>query len=544
MVLDDEVDEGNKMHLDECVSIRPTVKSHENKSVETDNDVHMVEDEVDEDNRTYLEKYVSIIDVDKDNHVDGSDIDANTSHNSDDDDYPDPEYKMFLQNLRVEGRSYFYSAIVSNQLVHIRYEQEEEEEKEEGEEEEDEDKDKDEEEKCFTWKDESGNLGTAESDSLKEQTGGSVDSQQSLETARIPSSHRRVHLDVSDAPKNDCNNELDIDVDEDYQIILNSGMLDDDSDGLVHRRTRNRRTRGIESHSERTHSPVESLESPENVRGPCNPKRLSKVSSVPKNNCNTEMDIDMDEDYQTFFNLFRIDDDSESWVPVGCELKGKSWNVRKNSQSSDQANDTLEVQSNYDEDYLLFLNSNPIIDGDLVYMRENNITDVEGGYNSSDSDLILLEPDQIGENTPFIPSKVFDLSCIDVENETNQRDGRQFPACDQSQFRRRLMKCLEKPYDQNEYELYLNEVHRQRNKDRHFETRQGVVKSYPTYGVNKSYLELYPDLEKAIDEFKEPHRVLFLLRGFIFWLKNLTYDHNGIFQPWRDEPCLEILRKL
>ncbi|OIW02456.1 hypothetical protein TanjilG_05049 [Lupinus angustifolius] len=419
------------------------------------------------------------IDVDKDNHIDGSDIDidVNTGYNNDNDDDSDPDYKKFLENLRVEGNSYVYSVIVGNQRVHIRYEQDEEEENND---------DKVEEEKGFTWRGETGNLGIADSDSTREQIGGSVDSQQNLETERRHS-NRRSHSGTSRIPENNCNTELDIDVDEDYEIMLNSRMRDYDSDNLENVGTGNLGIRGVDSIREQTTNPVESLHSQETERGPCNKSRHSEASRVQKSNDNTELEIDVDEDYQTFLNSYRTGCDSESWVPMTCELKGTSLSVRRNSGASYQAFDTPLVQSDYDEDYLLFLNSNPIIDGDL-YMCDRNIISLEGDSNSSDSDdLILLEPNQIGENTPFIPSKMFDSSCF--ENETNPR---QLPACDQSQFRRRLMEYLEKPYDQEEYDGYLTEVHRQRHKERHFETRQGVVKSYPTYGFNKSYLELYP----------------------------------------------------
>ncbi|KAE9615278.1 putative EF-Hand 1, calcium-binding protein [Lupinus albus] len=544
---------------------RTAAKSRGNKAVVIDNNVRKVEDEVDVDNKLVLDTYVSIIDVDnddhvdgsdieaktncendndidkdncadgsnidakngydndndidKDNHADGSNIDANNGYDNDNDDYADPDYKMFLQNLREEGKSYVYSTIVGNKLVCIRYEQEEEEEN-------------DDEEKGSTWRDETGNLGTAGSDSIREQRGDSVDSQKKFETEREPC-NRRSRSGVSSVPKNNCNTELDID--EDYLTMLNSGIKDYDSDIMENVGTGNLGTRGADSIREQTSSPVESLQSQETEREP----RHSEVSSVPKNNFNTVLDMDVDEDYQTFLSSYRACCDNESWVPVGCKLKGTSLSDRRNSQTSDKTFDTPFVQSDYDEDYLLFLNSNPIIDGEQ-FMGDRNITNVEGGSNSSDSDdLVILEPNQIGENTPFVPSKIFDSSCF--ENETNQR---QLLACDQSLFRRRLMEYLEKPYNQEEYNGYLKEVHRRRHKGRHFETRQGVVKSYPTYGFNKSYLELYPDLEKAISEFKEPRRVLFLLRGFIFWLQNLIYDHDGIFQPWRDESCLEILRKM
>ncbi|XP_061372208.1 uncharacterized protein LOC133314703 [Gastrolobium bilobum] len=307
-------------------------------------------------------------------------------------------------------------------------------------------------------------------------------------------------------------------------------------------KTRNLANTRSDSMREQTGGSMESQQSLETERGPCNRRPHQDVSSVPNINCRRDVQFDdVDEDYQLFLNSCRTDDDS--LVYMDSELIGKSSNVRQNSQVSDQAFDTPKLECDVDEDYQLILNSARIVDGDLVYMPDRNITTtckMEGGSNSSDPDLILLEPDQICENTPFISSKTYDSSWF--ESEMNPRDSRKFSAYDNSQFRKRLMEYLERPYDQEECVVILNEVRRQRQKERHVETRQGVVKSYCTDGVNKSYLQLYPDLGKAIAKFKEPHRVLFLLRGFLFWLQNLT--HDGIFRPWLDKSCLEILQKM
>lgn len=54
------------------------------------------------------------------------------------------------------------------------------------------------------------------------------------------------------------------------------------------------------------------------------------------------------------------------------------------------------------------------------------------------------------------------------------------------------MNDLQRPYDQEEYDRLLCEVRQKKQKERHRETRHGVVKSYPTRGFHKSYLDLYP----------------------------------------------------
>jgi hypothetical protein len=54
------------------------------------------------------------------------------------------------------------------------------------------------------------------------------------------------------------------------------------------------------------------------------------------------------------------------------------------------------------------------------------------------------------------------------------------------------MECLDKPYDQEEYDQLMIDIYKRHLKERHVETRQGVVKSYHSKGVCKSYLDQYP----------------------------------------------------
>ncbi|XP_045808653.1 uncharacterized protein LOC123902883 [Trifolium pratense] len=228
------------------------------------------------------------------------------------------------------------------------------------------------------------------------------------------------------------------------------------------------------------------------------------------------------------------------------QLLRKRSSVRRNSLVSDQAFDNPKVQDNVDEDYEALLNAVTIVDDEEEYFRVKNPTNtpnVEDRSNSSDSDLIVMDSIPICENTPFISSKAYDLSCLREEmNPDNMDYNMQISACYDSQFRRSLMECLDKPYDQEEYDRRMHDISKRHLKERHVETRQGVVKSYHSKGVSNSYLDWYPDLDKAITEFKEEQRVLFLLRGFFFW--NTHVNHPGRFQPWLDKRCLEKLRKM
>lgn len=229
-----------------------------------------------------------------------------------------------------------------------------------------------------------------------------------------------------------------------------------------------------------------------------------------------------------------VDEGDHRSVNLGSESLGQSSRFKQNSLVSDPA---------FEKNNELILNSATSVDGDKEYMSCKNTTNtptVEDGGNCSDPDVTILEPYEVCEDTPFVPSKRYDSSYFE---ELNPKDEVQIAAYDDSQFRRRLLEHLERPYDQQEYESLLLELCEKKKQERHFETRRRVVESYHTEGVTTPYHVMYPDLTKAIaEESKNKRRILFLLRGFFFYMKNVC--HMGSFQPWLDESCLELMRKL
>ncbi|RZB69089.1 hypothetical protein D0Y65_038730 [Glycine soja] len=500
---------------------RSTVKSHGKVASLTIKKGHMSEDEVDEDYKFFLLTYDPHIDVVSDSDVDGSDDDINIGHNNDHNDHPYREEESLHNNPKLDKGS--------------------------------------------KQRDETGNQRNKGSDSVGKQTSGSMKAKQNLEAKRVLSK-KRLHEDVSGVPKNNAqtNKELDI-VDEDYQIFLNSCRDDYIPSELIEKQNLEAKrglskkrphenVSGVPNNNAQTNMeldivdedyqiflnscrddyiPSELIEKQnlEAKRGLSKKRPHENVSGVPNNNAQTNMElIVVDEDYQIFLNSCRDD-----YIP--SELIGKRSNVIQNSLVSDY------VLSEVDEDYLQYLNSVLIVDGEVGCRPERNTSktdNVDGDSNSSEPDVILLEPDQIHENTPFVSSKTYDSSWF--ETEKNPKDNWQLPAYGNSQFRRRLMNDLQRPYDQEECDRLLLEVRQKKQKERHRETRHGVVKFCRTRGVSESYLDLYPDLAKAIAEFKKPEKVLFLLRGFIFWLQNVT--HEGKFRPWLDKHCLDFLRQI
>ncbi|XVF64482.1 hypothetical protein PTKIN_Ptkin09bG0173400 [Pterospermum kingtungense] len=152
------------------------------------------------------------------------------------------------------------------------------------------------------------------------------------------------------------------------------------------------------------------------------------------------------------------------------------------------------------------------------------------------SELEMFELDNIplhgGHYTPFVPSKCF-------QSLPGEESWGHVKASSPSQFREKLMDLLKIPYDRQEFENLWREVTCRKPVEASKELR-GRVKPYPTKIKGKSYLDWYKELKMKIDEFRDDRRkILFLLRGFFFWLKNT--GHEGAFQPWLDSLYLNAL---
>ncbi|XP_039069187.1 uncharacterized protein LOC120215621 [Hibiscus syriacus] len=133
-----------------------------------------------------------------------------------------------------------------------------------------------------------------------------------------------------------------------------------------------------------------------------------------------------------------------------------------------------------------------------------------------------------GDYMPFVPSKCF----VGEECGNGIRDS------SPSQFRENLMDLLKIPYNGKELDNLWREVTKRKPVQGVKELRHGRMKSYSTKTKGKSYLDWYKELNIKVEEFREDRRkVLYLLRGFFFWLKNTA--HEGAFQPWMDSLYLK-----
>lgn len=109
-----------------------------------------------------------------------------------------------------------------------------------------------------------------------------------------------------------------------------------------------------------------------------------------------------------------------------------------------------------------------------------------------------------------------------------------------SPFREQVMRILRKPYDLKEHQMLGQLILARKPIARNMDLRNGRDMTYSTNKDGKSYLDHHDDLRRKLQAAKTPHEDLNLLRGFFFWLQNLTQD--GAFEPWLDASCLAQCR--
>ncbi|KAK8308904.1 hypothetical protein V6Z12_D02G092600 [Gossypium hirsutum] len=138
-----------------------------------------------------------------------------------------------------------------------------------------------------------------------------------------------------------------------------------------------------------------------------------------------------------------------------------------------------------------------------------------------------------GDYTPFVPSKCY-------QSLAGEECGDGIRSSSPSLFREQLMDLLKTPYNREEFQNLWRDVTQRKPVQGVKDLRHGRMKSYSTKTVGKSYLDWYKDLRTTVDEFRpDTRKVLCLLRGFFFWLKNTA--HEGAFKPWTDRSYLKAL---
>ncbi|KMZ73557.1 hypothetical protein ZOSMA_146G00320 [Zostera marina] len=99
------------------------------------------------------------------------------------------------------------------------------------------------------------------------------------------------------------------------------------------------------------------------------------------------------------------------------------------------------------------------------------------------------------------------------------------------QYDKKLKETINRHYDQSEYEELLKNATEQK-----FTSKLKVLRiktiSYTTEKKGKALLDHHPDLA-AKTETADCHSGLILLRGFFFWIQNLS--HKGSYMPWKNK---------
>uniref|UniRef100_A0A9I9D4J2 Uncharacterized protein n=1 Tax=Cucumis melo TaxID=3656 RepID=A0A9I9D4J2_CUCME len=213
----------------------------------------------------------------------------------------------------------------------------------------------------------------------------------------------------------------------------------------------------------------------------------------------------------SFEKEFKVDcaksvDGNSSTIP-GTRPHSAKHLSQSNSDSNliDEDYKTFLTDSFYDDDHTLTYT--PVDGRSIVY---------EDGESISDSEVLMFETDPCKQNRRSFGRK-YSCSTVDVDSgKCLQSLGRRTG----SNFRERLMKVLKSPYDERQYEFYLDEVSRRRPQVRHRELRSRVLKAYALDSYGKSYLHIHSELATKIQAVQYDRlRTLNLLRGFFYWLQ-------------------------
>lgn len=145
-------------------------------------------------------------------------------------------------------------------------------------------------------------------------------------------------------------------------------------------------------------------------------------------------------------------------------------------------------------------------------LKKSNGNYLKGERNSKTvpAEVEILDSDMIAKKrifSPFIPS----IKHVMMDEELKDHG---LPSAS-NEFRKEVLKVLRRPFDKEEYKKCREEVR------------------------DKSYTYYYPGLQTKLTKFRyKMDKCLIVLRGFFFWLQNLTRE--GSFKPWLDKECLTM----
>ncbi|XP_059287485.1 stress response protein NST1-like [Lycium ferocissimum] len=166
---------------------------------------------------------------------------------------------------------------------------------------------------------------------------------------------------------------------------------------------------------------------------------------------------------------------------------------------------------------------------------KEEIADVdEASFKAAEEDLQII----VGDNYTF--GKEGSSNLIEASSEKhceNVEDSCPLQTVT-SDFWWNVKALLEKPYDQKEYIELWKLVKCRKPVLKSSDLRNGKFCS--TRRLGKSYLDHHKDLDEQLKEVdNDKMKKLNILRGFFFWLQNLT--QKGAFRPWTNPEWLSLL---
>uniref|UniRef100_A0A2N9G0J6 Uncharacterized protein n=1 Tax=Fagus sylvatica TaxID=28930 RepID=A0A2N9G0J6_FAGSY len=363
-----------------------------------------------------------------------NDQDAGPQHKKclDDNDVWDPQYKMFLENLRQDGKSYALEVVINNEIsVVIKYE------KEDG--------------LC---------------DGLK------LDPHENLKSCL-----RGVNTETARALKSSLKREK-------VKIPNNLGNV-----SSIERSDKTEAGRTLENDSRR-----KNIESPNFFSGVSSIEKIEMQRTMKhflrRESMETPETLRDVARKESKNSMMDVNEENEDPSPGGTNghLRKRSGTASAEVLHPAKRECNHEAESDMiDECYQKFLNCLENDGGNIVFMPENDIPMIyEGDVESSDdTEIIAMDKDPFRDGicSPFVASKI--NSFIDVDSKTcNGSPG----SASHSQFRKRLMEVLRRPYNAKEYEELRHEVSHRKPMVGHRELRGGTI-AYPTKSVGESYLD-------------------------------------------------------
>ncbi|CAH9075618.1 unnamed protein product [Cuscuta epithymum] len=210
--------------------------------------------------------------------------------------------------------------------------------------------------------------------------------------------------------------------------------------------------------------------------------------------------------------------------------------TRSNSIKIQKTSQTIPEENYVDKDYALLLQAMKLhCEGNASKTVSPNKHAVENDYDDSgDDEVVEIDYSKFsnaGRSHPFSPQVHYCEAGNAFEPVYKDED---------SEFRQKVITFLKRPFDQTEYEKLLHDVKVQKPVERNLELRHGRDKYCPLDRNGKSYLDYFEDFNNKFEQASSnKYKTLNILRGFFFWLQNITQE--GAFKPWNDPTCLAVI---